>query len=102
MIENTVKAVVDAEKEAENIIADAKKKAQEILKASAEKVKQTEKDAAEKAKQLAADSAVKDEKEGEAALSDAGEDLKLRVEELKKDAAAREEAAIESVIKVIL
>ncbi|HBB61123.1 MAG TPA: hypothetical protein DCZ61_04955 [Lachnospiraceae bacterium] len=99
MIQESVKAVKDAEARAEAMIAEAKAKAAEIQKQAGARSEQILKDAEAAAKQEYDGKMAQARADGESRLAEADSEIRKEIDALKAAAAQKEEAAIERVIE---
>ena len=102
LIEETVKAVKEAEASAKDMIAKAKEEAEEILKDAEKKAEALKTEAAEKAKECRAQRLAAAEEEGEKILRESEEESVRNVEALKLVAGNNEKDAIETVLRKLI
>lgn len=102
MIEETVKAVKEAEAGAENIIAEAKLKAADLQKRAEADVSVIRSDTAKAAQDAYDERMTEARSVGEKKLAEADSETQRQVEALKAAAAEREGSAVDKVIQTLL
>ena len=102
LIEETVKAVKEAEASAKDLIAKAKEEAEAILKDAESKAEALKTDAADKAKECRAQRLAAADEEGKKILSESEEESKRSIEALKLVAGNNEKDAIETVLRKLI
>ncbi len=102
MIEETIKAVKDAENSARELIAKAKEEAAGIVKAAKAEAETRKETAAEKAKEERAQRLALAEAEGKKIVDASEEESKRSIEALKLVAGNNEKAAIETVLRKLV
>lgn len=102
MIEESIKAVRDAEAKAETLIQDAQKNAAEIVKAAEAKAETDKAEAFAKFAQEAADAAKAAKEAGDVLLAQAEAEAAKEAASLKAQVAPKTESAVKAVIETIL
>lgn len=102
MIEESIKAVREAEAKAESLILDAQKNAAEIVKAAEAKAETDKAEAFAKFAQEALDAAKASKEAGDAQLLEAEAEAAREAASLKASVAPKTEAALKAVIETIL
>lgn len=102
MIEETIKAVTDAEAQADQIQADARQKAAAITDAAEKKAAQILADTKSRVKAAAETSDRQAQTKGQEMLEEVRKTSAIEVEKMKADARARMPEAVEEVIRCVL
>lgn len=102
MIEDTIKAIKEAEEKASAMIADAGKQAGEILKESEEAVRLLKEGSYAEAKAAAAAVLEKAKEEGEIVLKAAAESAKTEAADLMNAAEEKTGEAVQAIVKKLL
>ena len=102
VIEETIKAVTDAEAQADQIQADARQKAAAITDAAEKKAAQILADTKSRVKAAAETSNRQAQTKGQEMLEEVRRTSAIEVEKMKADARARMPEAVEEVIRCVL
>lgn len=98
MVEETIKAVKEAERQAEQLVKEADKKCAEILEAAKGEADQIKKTAIADAKRQADEALAETVKEGKEAAGQAMAEMETQIADLKQTAKTRKKDAIDAVI----
>lgn len=102
MIEETVRAVKDAEAKADQTVTEAKARASDILRNARAEADQIRSDAQQEAGRKYEERMARARSEGEASLVEADRQMQKEAEELKAGCVPKEGAAVDSVIRKLL
>ena len=102
LIEETIKAVKEAEEQAASLVTDAYAEADRLKDQADQDARNIAQEARDAVRQILSDSREKAKADGEKALAAAEETAKSQAEDLKKAAETKKEAAIDAVIKALL
>lgn len=102
MIEETIRAVREAEARAAETVSNAGKQADALLRESEEKIRKMKSDSGERAKEAAAVRMKEAEEEGRKILSRAEEEAAEEAREIREKAAGMKDRAVDAVISCLL
>lgn len=102
MVQETVQAIKDAEREAEKRIHAAQEECGRIEAEAKEEARQLKEKALEEAREEAARKLSKTKEEGQRILEEAAEEAEKEAEALRKLAAGKEARAVEKIISSLL
>ncbi len=102
MIDESIRAVKEAEAAADQLIADASAQAEDLIRQAQSDAEQKLEDAKQKAKKEAEARLADAKAKGDAQLQKAGEELKKEQELLRSLAQPKSSIAVDRVIEVVL
>lgn len=102
MIEETVRAVKDAESKADQTVTEAKARASDIVRSARAEADQIRDDAQKEAGKKYEERMARARAVGEASLSDADRQMQKEAEDLKAGCVSKEDAAVDRVIQKLL